>query len=118
MNDRDELRLRHMRDAAANALHFAEGTQRINIEEDLLLAYAIIHAIQIIGEAASQITTETQSHHPEIEWQSIIGMRHRVVHGYDNINYGVVWQVLQEKLSPLIRQLDAILPPFVEDDET
>ena len=80
MNERDELRLRQMRDASTNALRFAEGKERINIEEDLLLAYAVIHAIQIVGEAASQITPETQQQYPEIEWQNIVGMRHRVVH--------------------------------------
>jgi uncharacterized protein with HEPN domain len=117
MNERDELRLRHMRDAAANALHFVERKTLKNIEDDLLLAYGVVHAIQIIGEAASQITPELQEQHPEIEWQGIIGMRHRVVHGYDNVNYEIVWQVLQEKLPSLIRQLDVILPPFVPDEE-
>lgn len=118
MNERDELRLRHMRDAASTALHFAEGKSLVNIKDDLLLAYAIIHAIQIIGEAASQVTAQTQAEHSEIEWSGIIGMRHRVVHGYDNINYDIVWQVLQEKLPRLIAQLDAFLPPFAESDQT
>lgn len=106
-----------MRDAATNALYFVENKSRKNIEEDLLLSYAVVHALQIIGEAASQVTSETQEQHPEIEWQGMIGMRHRVVHGYDDINYAIVWQVLQEKLPSLLRQLDAILPPFIPDDE-
>jgi uncharacterized protein with HEPN domain len=118
MNERDELRLRHMRDAAEAALRFAQSKSPDNLEHDLLLTFAILHAIQIIGESASRITIDERARHPEIEWQSMIGMRHRVVHDYGNINYDIVRQVLDEKLPQLLRQLDAILPPFVEDDES
>jgi len=72
MNERDELRLRHMRDAAANALHFAEGETQTSIEKDLLRAYAIIHAIQIIGEAASQVTPETQKSIPKSNGKALL----------------------------------------------
>jgi len=91
MNERDELRLLHMRDAAQNALQFAENRTKEELETDLLFAYAVAHALQIIGEAASQVTKETRIQHPQIQWDEIVGMRHWLVHGYDRINNDVLW---------------------------
>jgi uncharacterized protein with HEPN domain len=116
MNERDELRLRHMRDAAQNARQFAEGRTMQDLETDLLFAYAAAHALQIIGEAASQVTKETRTKHPQIAWDEMIGMRQWLVHGYDRIKHDVVWSTIQKDLVPLITALDAILPPLPPEE--
>lgn len=64
--------------------------------------------IQLIGEAASRIPEEFQEQYPEIPWKSIVGARHRIVHGYDKINYKEVWRILQESIPhdlPLVRAM-------------
>ncbi len=116
MNERDELRLRHMRDAAASALNFVENRMSDELETDLLLEYAVRYALQIIGEAASKISAETHQQYPEIPWKLIIGIRQRIVHDYESVKYDVIWSTVVDDLPPLIRQLDAILPPFVPDE--
>ena len=77
----------------------------------MLRQNAVMKAVEIVGEAASRLTAETKEAHPEIEWNEIIGMRHRLVHGYFAINYGRVWEVVHNDLPKLISQLEAIVPP-------
>ncbi|MCU0515202.1 MAG: DUF86 domain-containing protein [Anaerolineae bacterium] len=112
MNERDELRLRHMRDAAQNALKFSQGRTEQALKDDLLFAYALAHALQIIGEAAAQITRETRGQYPQIPWDAMIGMRQWLVHGYDRIKHDLIWSTVHKDLVPLIEKLDAILPPL------
>ncbi len=65
--------------------------------------------MEIIGEAAANVTTTTQAKYHEIEWTVIIGMRNRLIHAYFDINYHIVWQTVKENLPPLIEQLQSIL---------
>lgn len=109
MDKRDEIRLLHMRDALIRARGFIEARQRADLDVDYQLRYALLYALQTIGEAADGISTETQVAHSEIEWTNIIGMRHRLVHGYDAVNIDIVWQVSTEELPELLQQLNSIL---------
>lgn len=118
MNERDELRLHHVRDAANRAVNFVEGRTQDDLANDTQFEYAVLHALQIIGEAASKITVETRQQYHEIQWKQIVGIRQRIVHDYDAVKYDVIWNTVVDDLPPLIRQLDAILPPFVEDEES
>lgn len=66
---------------------------------DELLQSWIVRNLQIIGEAASRITEETQARFPNVPWKKIIGMRHVLVHGYFEIDLDVVWSVIENDLS-------------------
>lgn len=92
MKNDDDIRLRHMLDAATEALRFTSGRQREDLEADRQLTWALIKAIEIIGEAAGQLSEETKTEHSNIPWRDIIGMRNRLVHAYFDIN-----RALQEK---------------------
>ena len=118
MNERDELRLRHIRDAAHAALDFVEGRTRDDFKADMQLEYAVLHALQIVGEAASKISPETREQHPEIRWRDVIGIRQRIVHDYESVKIDIIWSAVVDDPPPLISQLDAILPPFLEEDDT
>lgn len=97
--------------AARNAVKFASGLTQQQFEQDDLRQNAVTKAIENIGEAASRLSPETKEKHPEIEWGKIVGMRHRLVHGYFAINYVRVWKVVQNDLPKLISQLESIVPP-------
>jgi uncharacterized protein with HEPN domain len=110
----DRLYLRHMRDPAAKALALVGDKARAEFDADEVLRLALIYLIQIIGEAASQVSQETKETHPNIPWHSIVGMRHRVVHGYFAVDEDLVWKTLTTELEPLLRALEQI--PEVPDE--
>ena len=111
MRKDDEIRLRHMLDAACEAISFAQGRTRIELDSDRMLVLSLVKAIEIVGEAAYQIAETTRGELPAIPWADIIGMRHRLVHAYFDINLDVLWQTVQDDLPALIGQIEPLLSP-------
>ncbi|MCD6155006.1 MAG: DUF86 domain-containing protein [Candidatus Verstraetearchaeota archaeon] len=109
MRKSDAIRLRHMLDAVEEAMGFAQGRTRQDLEHDRMLVLALMKDIEIIGEAAYQVTQETRQSLPEIPWEDIIGMRHRLVHAYFDINLDVLWATVQEDLPALLTILRKVL---------
>ena len=91
MQKDDGVRLRHMLDAAREAVSFAEGKTRDDLDGNRVLALALMKCIEIVGEAAANISTERRETLSEIPWKSILGMRNRLVHAYFEIDLDVVW---------------------------
>jgi uncharacterized protein with HEPN domain len=87
MSDPDRIRLRHMLDAATEALRFVANRQKRDLASDRQFALALIKEIEIIGEAASRISAEIKEHSPEIPWAAIIGMRNRLIHAYADVDF-------------------------------
>ena len=107
----DEIRLSHMLDAAREAVSFARGRVCGDLEIDRQLVLSLVKDVEIVGEAAAQVTEPTRTQLPEIPWQEIVGMRNRLVHAYFSINLDIVWQTVQEDLPTLIAKLERLVPP-------
>ena len=105
----DLIRLQHMLDAGKDALQFALGRGRNDLESDRMLALALIKALEIIGEAASKVSENFKSEHPEIPWLEITGMRNRMIHAYYDVNLDVVWQTIKSDLPDLLQSIEKIL---------
>lgn len=105
MRKDDLVRLRHMLDAAQEAIAFVQGSCRADLDDDRKLVLALVKAIEIIGEAAYQTSPATRAQLPHIPWEDIIGMRHRLVHAYFDINLDILWQTVQADLPPLVQAL-------------
>jgi uncharacterized protein with HEPN domain len=103
------VRLLHMRDYASKALAMVEGQMRDDLDGDEKLRLALTHLVELVGEAASQVPAEVQERYPEIPWPKVIGMRHRLVHGYDFVDYDILWNTITESLPGLINTLNRIL---------
>ena len=103
MRKDDVVRLRHMLDAAEEAMGFAQGRERRDLDQDRKLTLALVKEIEIIGEAAYQISDETRARLRNIPWDDIVGMRHRLVHAYFDINLDILWKTVQEDL-PLLAE--------------
>jgi len=116
MNERDETRLREMLDAAREAHEYTKGQSRETLNYERAIARALERTIQIVGEAGAHVTHETQQQFPQINWKDMIGMRNIIVHDYLKVDHDVVWDVAVNQLPELIAQLEAILPPFVDED--
>lgn len=110
-NQPDEVRLRHMLDAARKAVKFAEGRKREDLDnEDDPLVYALVRQIEIIGEAASKVSAETRAELSDVPWADIVGIRNRLIHAYFDVNLDILWATIQRSLPELIRSLERALP--------
>jgi len=105
------VRVRHMRDHAQEAIELLGDRTLDELKSDRTVQLALVQLIEIVGEAASQVAPELSEAHPAIPWQLAAGMRHRLIHGYDLIEYAVVFDTVKGDLPPLITQLDEILQP-------
>lgn len=94
MRKYDEIRLRHLLDAAREAMSFTQGRTRADLASDRMLALSLVKAIEIVGEAAYQIAETTRDGLPAVPWADIIAMRHRLVHAYFEINLDVLGQTV------------------------
>ena len=108
---RNEAYLLDILIAARRAMSYMEGSSRAEFEQNEMLQDAIIRPLEILGEAASRVSEDYQEAHPEIPWHKMIGMRNRLIHEYFRVNYGAVWDTVQDDLPELIRLLKSIVPP-------
>lgn len=107
----DLIRMRHMLDHAVEIVKFARDRNRSDLDRDRLLNLALVRLLEIIGEAATRVSIETRSQHPNIPWAQIAGMRNRLIHGYESVDLDVVWQIVRADLPRLITELERVLVP-------
>lgn len=111
MGPEDVVRIRHMIEAADSAMTFALGRTRADLDKDQMLKFALVQAIQVVGEAASKVTSEGRAELPAVPWAIIVVMRNRLVHAYFDINQNVVWTTVQKALPDLLAQLKTLQLP-------
>ena len=98
-----------MIDAARSAISATEGSEQAALAADHVRALGLVKCLEIVGEAATQLSADLQKRHAAIPWGQIIGMRNRLVHAYFDIDYEQVWKALTEDLPPLVEQWQRIL---------
>ena len=96
----DTIRLRHMLDACHKAMEFLKGKDRSSLDQGEKLALALVRLIEIIGEAAAKVSIEVQFTNAEIPWKDIVGTRNRLIHGYEDVDLDIVWQIVTEGSCP------------------
>ena len=114
MRSDDLIRIRHMLDAAKEALSFAKIKSRADFDSDRMLVLSIVKSVEIVGEAASKVTQETREMYSELPWANIIAMRNRLIHVYFDIDLDRVWDTVTDDLPPLIASLEKVIP---QDDK-
>lgn len=107
----DDAYLLDMLLAAREAGKFTDGLTFAEFKQNRMAQLAILKAVEVVGEAASQVSTEGKKAHPEIPWTKIIGMRNRLVHGYFDVNLERVWKTVQQDLPLLIALIEPLVPP-------
>jgi uncharacterized protein with HEPN domain len=105
----DTVRLQHMLDAAQKAIQFTQGRSRQDLNDDEMLALAIVRLVEILGEAAKNVSPETRAQAPKIPWRQIAGTRDRLSHAYFDVNLDIIWDIVTNDLPTLIPELQKIL---------
>jgi uncharacterized protein with HEPN domain len=103
------VRLRHMLAHSREAVQMVKGVQREDLDRDRKLELALTRLVEIVGEAASKVDHAHRAQFPGIPWQAVVGMRQRLVHGYDVVDLQVLWDTITDDLPPLIAELEGIL---------
>ena len=105
----DRIRLTHMAEALAHATRFIVGRSRADLDSDPMLTFALLYALQTVGEAANNVSQDTRQKLPQIPWPVIIGMRHRLVHAYADTDHDILWTTATEAAPKLLEQVNSAL---------
>lgn len=108
--DDPQVRLHHMLAYAREAVELMRNRERADLDTDRSLGLAIIRCVEIVGEAAGRVPVAIRRRYSKVPWAQIIGMRNRLVHGYDIVDYDIVWSTVTRDLPPLISELEKLLP--------
>jgi uncharacterized protein with HEPN domain len=109
MQREDRVRLTHMIEAAEAAIRFTAGRDRASLDADQMLRFAIVRAVEVVGEAAARVSAAAQAESPSIPWREIIAMRNRLVHAYFDINTDILWTTVTEEIPAILSILRAEL---------
>jgi len=94
-----------MLDAGEEALAFAAGRVRADLDSDRKLVLALIKLVEILGEAAAKVGVETRQKYPAIPWDAVVATRNRLIHGYFDINLDIVWDTITIDLPLIVAEL-------------
>lgn len=106
---RDQVYLMDILEAARLAVSYVEGVDADRFFTDTLLQDSVIRRIEIMGEAARRISAQMKAAYPGIPWQEMAGMRNLMIHEYDNVDLGIVWESVRNDIPVLIAQIGPLL---------
>lgn len=103
------MTLEQMLDTAQRIRGLGRQQTRESLEADEVTHLALLHLIQRLGEAASRLPADFRAGHEEFPWAEMIGMRNRIVHGYDDLDSEIVWRVATEDIEAVVAALERVL---------
>ncbi len=106
---RDNAYLQHILDAISNIEKFIKGLTKEDFLDNVEKQYAVLRGLEIIGEAAKNISRELKKKYPHIPWREIAGMRDKLIHQYFGVNLDLVWETVKTKLPELKDQISTVL---------
>jgi len=106
----DGLSLRQMLDHIEEAVLLAGARTRTDLGADRLFSLALLKLVEIVCEAGTRVSESVQTGNPEIPWRAITGTRNRLIHGYDDVDYDILWDIVTVDFPPLAKQIRQLLP--------
>ena len=107
--DKDLVSLQQMLDHAREVVDMVKDRTRGELDTERVLSLALVQLMQIIGEAAGRVSPARQENPTEIQWPEIIALRNRLIHGYDTVDFDILWRIITNDIPPLISALERIL---------
>jgi uncharacterized protein with HEPN domain len=104
-----EIALSEILSHAREAVAICNGKTRSDLDSDRLLNLALTRLIEIIGEAANRVPDSIQAKYPDVPWLQMIGARNRLIHGYDSVDFDILWKIVNQDLPSVIARLENIL---------
>ena len=110
--DRNAQRIYHILQQAVSIRRRIEGLTKDEFLADIDKTEATLHGLTVIGEAVRAMDDDFKAKYPDVPWQPIIGTRNFIVHEYEEIDYGIVWDVISRDLPNLTPRLVEIYNAF------
>jgi uncharacterized protein with HEPN domain len=101
--------MHQMLEHAREAMEIVHGRSRTELESNRVLQLALAHLLLVVGEAASRVSPSGRDRYPEVPWSKAMGTRNFIAHGYDRIDYDVVWNTIAEDFPALVTALERAL---------
>ena len=111
---RDDSRVRHMLDAMERITELSRGLEREQLRRHEGTTEMILFNLMVLGEAANNITREFAARNPDVDWKGLAGVRHKIVHDYADVDYDIIWDILQNDIPveyEKVKVVAATLPP-------
>jgi uncharacterized protein with HEPN domain len=108
--------LRDMLDATEKALRFTAGMTFSRFIEDDKTAFAVVRALEVLGEAAKKVPKSVRDRYPDLPWRAMTGIRDKLIHEYFGVNLQVVWQTIQEDLPSAKKALARMVTDLQRED--
>jgi uncharacterized protein with HEPN domain len=105
----DRSRLLHLLNAIENIQNFSTGKTKEDFYNDLMYRFAVEPQLEIIGEAANNISSDLQQLHLETPWEKIISFRNLLAHEYFGLDLELVWGIITQNIPDLKQQIQIIL---------
>lgn len=99
-------------DAMGKAEVMLEGVTFEAFAADFRINFVVVRALEIVGEATKRLPMSLRDQYPAIPWQQMAGMRDRIIHGYDAIDYQIVWDAVKEEIPQVKPHLQQILADY------
>lgn len=99
-------------DAMEKAEILIEDVPYERFEEDFRINFAVVRALEIIGEATKRLPAELREEYPQIPWRGMAGMRDRIIRGYDRVDLHIVWDVVKRDIPELKPKMRRILRDY------
>lgn len=96
--------------------NFTEGLDFDSFVHDRKTVYAVMRALEIIGEAAKKVPDEVRARAPELPWRYMARMRDKLIHHYHGVDLEMVWLVVKEELPKVRKPLKKLLTQYGEDE--
>jgi len=112
----DTVFLHHILDAMNSVEQYLAGVSYDRSLQDALLQDGVVRQMEIIGEAARNVSKDLQNAHPELPWGKMIGIRNILIHAYFRVDLFIVWDTTQSDLPRLKQQVEQLLEEMGEND--
>ena len=108
--ENDEAFILDILDSSRRAVSYLMNMNFTDFEKDIKTQDAVIRRLEMIGEASSRVSAETQTTYRDLPWLKMKSMRNFLIHEYDDIDMKIVWDTVKNNLPPLITELEKIVP--------